>query len=179
MDYKLKIGEETTPIEVNTSNNDKLNFIISEKDYKVDYYLIDNHHIHLDINGKRINAYVTSDDTGKTITINGNSIFIEDAEALELMKKGEKKGFDLPDSITPPMPAIVITALVKEGDIVKKGQGVIVVSAMKMETTLFAPYSGKVININTAEGEKVNPGDILVNIEKDENTDEAIEKNCA
>ena len=68
MDYKLKIGETTIPIEVNTSTNDKLNFIISEKGHKVDYSLIDDHHIHLNINGKRINAYVVSDDTGKTIT---------------------------------------------------------------------------------------------------------------
>ena len=36
------------------------------------------------------------------------------------------------------MPAVVIAVSVKEGDIVEKGQGVVVVSAMKMETTLFA-----------------------------------------
>ncbi len=65
------------------------------------------------------------------------------------------------------MPAIVIAILAKPGDAVEKGQGIIVVSAMKMETTLFAPYSGKIIAINTSEGQKVNPGDILVDIERD------------
>ncbi len=175
MDYKLKIGEETIPIEVSTTNDNKLNFTINEKDYKVDYSLIDNNHIHIEINGRRINAYIASNDSGKTITINGTSLFIEDAEALELMKKSGKKGSDLPDSITPPMPAIVIATLVNEGDFVEKGQGVIVVSAMKMETTLFAPYSGKIISINTAEGEKVNPGDILADIEKDLTVEEIIE----
>ena len=172
MEYKLKVGEETIPVDVTTASDDTLNFVINEKTYEVDYSLIDDHHIHLSVNGKRINAYVASDDDGKTVSIDGNTLFIEDAEALELMKKGGKKGADLPDSITPPMPAIVIEVLVGAGDTVSKGQGVIVVSAMKMETTLFAPFDGSVTSINTGEGEKVNPGDILVDIEKDETAEE-------
>ncbi len=174
MDYKLKINEETVPVEVITSENEVLTFVINEKKYKVTYSLIDDHHIHLNLNGKGINAYVASEDSGKTITINGNATFIEDAQALELMKKSSKSGSNLPNVITPPMPAIVIAVLVNEGDTVKKGQGIVVVSAMKMETTLYAPYDGEIKKINTAEEEKVNPGDILVDIEKDEAVEEII-----
>jgi pyruvate carboxylase len=39
---------------------------------------------------------------------------------------------------------------------------------MKMETTLFAPFDGTVKKVNVAEGDKVMPGDILVDIEKEE-----------
>lgn len=175
MDYKLKINEETVPVEVKTSENEVLTFVINEKEYNVTYSLIDDHHIHLNLNGKGINAYVANENSGKTITINGNSTFIEDVETLELMKKSSKSGSNLPNAITPPMPAIVIAVLVNEGDTVTKGQGVIVVSAMKMETTLYAPYDGKIKKINTAEEEKVNPGDILVDIEKDETVEEAVD----
>ena len=42
----------------------------------------------------------------------------------------------------------------------------VVVSAMKMETTLKAPYNGTVMQINTAEGEKVMPGEILADIKE-------------
>ncbi len=62
------------------------------------------------------------------------------------------------------MPAIVARILVKTDQEVEKGDPLIVVSAMKMETTLTAPFKGIIENINTAEGEKVNPGDILVDI---------------
>ncbi len=172
MEYKLKTGDETIPVDVTTASDDTLSFVINDKTYEVDYSLIDDHHIHLSVNGKRVNAFVASGDDGKTVSINGNTLFIEDAEALELMKKGGKKGADLPDSITPPMPAIVIEVLVDEGDTVAKGQGVIVVSAMKMETTLFAPYNGTVTGVNSGEGDNVNPGDILVDIEKDETDEE-------
>jgi len=66
------------------------------------------------------------------------------------------------------MPAVVISIPVSEGDVVEKGQAVVIVSAMKMETTLTAPFNGTVKKINTTEGDKVMPGDILVDIDKSE-----------
>jgi biotin carboxyl carrier protein len=56
---------------------------------------------------------------------------------------------------------------VSAGDAVVKGQAVVIVSAMKMETTLVAPFDGTVSKVNVAEGDKVMPGDVLVDIEKD------------
>jgi biotin carboxyl carrier protein len=65
------------------------------------------------------------------------------------------------------MPAIVVRILVQEGDIVARGQGLIVVSAMKMETTLAAPKDGRVLRVLTALNAKVAPGDRLVEIEEE------------
>jgi len=45
-----------------------------------------------------------------------------------------------------------------------------VVSAMKMETTLQAPFSGRVARVNVAEGEKVMPGQVLVDIVREKET---------
>ena len=66
------------------------------------------------------------------------------------------------------MPSVVECIMVAEGDLVEKGQSVIVVSAMKMETTLQAPFKGKVLKINVAQGDKVMPGQILAEIEREE-----------
>jgi biotin carboxyl carrier protein len=57
--------------------------------------------------------------------------------------------------------------MVAEGDSVQKGDNVIVLTAMKMETTLTAPFPGRVKGINVSVGEKVMPGKILVDIEKE------------
>jgi biotin carboxyl carrier protein len=62
------------------------------------------------------------------------------------------------------MPAVVTKILVAEGETVEKGQGVVVVSAMKMDTTLAAPIDGVVARINVAEGDKVTPKQVLVDI---------------
>ncbi|MCU0578664.1 MAG: hypothetical protein MUF69_03870, partial [Desulfobacterota bacterium] len=71
-----------------------------------------------------------------------------------------------PGEVTPPMPAVVVRLLVREGEMVVKGQGLVVVSAMKMETTLKAPMDGVVRKINTALQAKVMPGDRLVEIDE-------------
>ena len=73
---------------------------------------------------------------------------------------------ETPGEVTPPMPAVVVRLLVQEGEAVVKGQGLVVVSAMKMETTLKAPVDGVVKKINTGLQAKVMPGDRLVEIIK-------------
>ena len=65
------------------------------------------------------------------------------------------------------MPSVVVRILVEEGEQVKRGQGLVVVSAMKMETILRAPSDGIVRKINTVLDQKVSPGDILVEIQEE------------
>ena len=77
-----------------------------------------------------------------------------------------------PQNVTPPMPSVVVKVLVENGDAVTKGQGLVIVSAMKMETTLNAPYDGVVTGIHAEEGGKVMPGDILVDVKKNDDSDE-------
>jgi len=72
----------------------------------------------------------------------------------------------IPPEVRPPMPAVVVKVLVAVGDAVTRGQPLVVVSAMKMETTLVAPKDGTVSEIRAKEGDKVNPSDVLVHIEE-------------
>lgn len=67
--------------------------------------------------------------------------------------------------IDAPMPGNIWKILVAEGDVVKSGQTVLILEAMKMENELVAPKDGKVLKIMTSEGTSVNTGDKLVIIE--------------
>ncbi len=64
-----------------------------------------------------------------------------------------------------PMPGNIWKVLVAEGDMVKSGQTLVILEAMKMENELVAPRDGKVSKIMTSEGTSVNTGDKLVIIE--------------
>lgn len=55
--------------------------------------------------------------------------------------------------------------LVGAGDEVKAGQTLIILESMKMEIPLEAASDGKVASINAAEGDFVNEGDILLELE--------------
>jgi acetyl/propionyl-CoA carboxylase alpha subunit len=168
MEYRLKINEETLPVEVENSGEERISAVIGERQFDVRYTAVSDHQIHLNINGQAVNAYVSDQGDGKIIAIKGKTYFVCDADLLEQTKTRKKGPGSNLTEVTPPMPAVVIAVSVTEGDAVEKGQAVVIVSAMKMETTLFAPFDGTVKKVNVAEGDKVMPGDILVDIEKEE-----------
>jgi len=60
-----------------------------------------------------------------------------------------------------PMPGTIIRYLVKEGDEVKAGDGIVILEAMKMENVLPAPEDGKIKVMNFKPGDKVNTNDVL------------------
>ena len=68
-------------------------------------------------------------------------------------------------SVTAPMPGTVIKVLVSDGDEVKARQPLLVLEAMKMETPLAAPYDARVRTVHVAEGESVQGGAVLVELE--------------
>jgi len=67
--------------------------------------------------------------------------------------------------ITTAMPGKVVRVLVEVGNEVAKGDGVLVVEAMKMQNELKSPKDGIVKDIRTEEGSTVSAGDILATIE--------------
>lgn len=64
-----------------------------------------------------------------------------------------------------PMPAVVVSIAVKPGDMVKVGDRLAVLEAMKMETQLVAPLSGKIRQVMTMPNVQVNTGAPLLEIE--------------
>lgn len=63
------------------------------------------------------------------------------------------------------MPGKVVRVLVEAGADIQKGDGVLIVEAMKMQNEMKAPKDGTVKEIRVAEGATVNAGDVLAVIE--------------
>nr|CBA31846.1 Methylcrotonoyl-CoA carboxylase subunit alpha, mitochondrial [Curvibacter putative symbiont of Hydra magnipapillata] len=64
--------------------------------------------------------------------------------------------------LTAPMPGKVVSFAVKAGDVVKKGQALAVMEAMKMEHTIAAPTDGTVDELLFAPGDQVTEGSELL-----------------
>lgn len=77
----------------------------------------------------------------------------------------QRKQASQPGHVTTSMPGNVVDVLVAVGDTVKAGQAVLVSEAMKMESEIQAAIGGTVKAVNVAKGDRVNPGEILVEIE--------------
>ncbi len=73
------------------------------------------------------------------------------------------KGLATPE-LCAPMPGKVLRILVKEGDEVEAGAGLLVLEAMKMETTLASETPARVKRILVAEGQMVDHGAVMIEL---------------
>jgi biotin carboxyl carrier protein len=75
------------------------------------------------------------------------------------------RGRAISDELSAPMPATVVKVLVKPGDTVKRGDTVLMLEAMKMELPIRAPRDGQVTSVHCQQGQLVQPGAHLLEIE--------------
>jgi biotin carboxyl carrier protein len=64
--------------------------------------------------------------------------------------------------INSPMPGSIWKINVNVGDVVKKGQALLILEAMKMENEIGAPADGKIVDIKVTKGQSVNLGQVLI-----------------
>jgi len=67
-------------------------------------------------------------------------------------------------SIKSPLPGVILEMFVREGDVVKMGQRLLMLEAMKMENNIEADKAGKVLSILKHKGDSVMEGDVLITI---------------
>ena len=99
-------------------------------------------------------------DGAVTVLVNetAHALEILDERRLRMRRAGGKFSLEGPQRIDAPMPGKVVRVLVKIGDQVEEGQGLIVVEAMKMENELKSPKAGTVVELSAQEGAAVESG---------------------
>jgi len=113
--------------------------------------------------GQSHEVCVTSYPGGKLILQTGRFDFaarVQDPRAWNSRRDGgaEAEGRQ---QILAPMPGKVVRVLVKAGDEVRTGQGLLVVEAMKMQNEIRSSKNGTVERVMAVEGQAVNAGEIL------------------
>jgi len=90
----------------------------------------------------------------------------DSGEVLPARTKGSKRPqAKQPGHVTTSMPGTIVEVVVNEGDEVKEGDALLITEAMKMETEIQAPISGKVVAVHIQKGDTVNPDETLIEIE--------------
>ncbi|WP_145008207.1 sodium-extruding oxaloacetate decarboxylase subunit alpha [Pseudomonas oryzihabitans] len=120
-------------------------------------YQVDITGIGLKTEGKR-HFYLSIDGVPEEVVFEASGDFV--AEGGQRRRQAERPG-----DVSTTMPGNIVEVLVKEGEQVKAGQGVLVTEAMKMETEIQAPIAGTVTAVRVAKGDRVNPGEVLIEIE--------------
>jgi len=113
------------------------------------------------IDGKRVNAHVSSDMAKRWVTVNGQTLMLTKTS-------GAKRGVrhDHAGGLIAPMPGQVRSVAVGVGDIVKKGQTLLTMEAMKMEIRIQALKDGRVTALHVQQGQTVEREQILIEVEE-------------
>jgi biotin carboxyl carrier protein len=160
MRYTAIIGGEERLIEV-TPRENGYRVLIGGRELDLDAVHLQGFAVSL-IAGTR--SYRCDIDPGKSGQIGvlvGETVYpleILDERRLRMRRAGGKFTLEGPQRIDAPMPGKVTRVLVKVGDQVEEGQGLVVVEAMKMENELKSPKAGKVTELHAVEGAAVESG---------------------
>lgn len=137
------------------------------------------------INGNEYNVHIVNvDGNVAELEVNGTPYKVEMEKALKQTKtpkivrahavpttdshpavvKTASPGAATSGSIKTPLPGVVLDILVNPGDVVKVGQRLLVLEAMKMENNIDSDKEGKVIEVKVRKGDSVLEGDVLLTI---------------
>jgi biotin carboxyl carrier protein len=117
------------------------------------------------LNGRSYDTFVEDTPAGLMVTIEGHRFEIEVRDPRRWSRKSAVAGAGTVQSILSPMPGKVVRVLAAPGDDVVKGQGIVVVEAMKMQNELKSNRAGRVLSVPAKEGATVTAGELLATIE--------------
>ncbi len=156
----MKINFNTQTLEINPSGD---NYVagMDGKTVSVQVLRAEKGRMDLLIDGERVTAYVSSDMAKRWVTINGHTLMLTKTS-------GAKQGVrhDHAGGLIAPMPGQVRSVSVSVGDVVKKGQTLLTMEAMKMEIRIQALKDGKVKSVFAAQGQTVEREQILIEMEE-------------
>ncbi|WP_295680208.1 biotin/lipoyl-containing protein [uncultured Nevskia sp.] len=119
--------------------------------------------ITLNIDGRKVDAIIATRGDEVFIHLDGEAYQLRYRHPLERLAAQHQGG--AADGIRAPMPGSVITVAVAAGDSVSRGQTLLMMESMKMETTLVAPRDGIVAAVNFAAGQSFDRDALLLSLE--------------
>jgi biotin carboxyl carrier protein len=175
------------PLNLNTGEG-QMKYIttIGGKEYSIE--ILDDKHINIDgkilevdfesvigqpvysliIDGKSYEGYVYPEEENWQVLLHGSqyqaSVEDEREKRLRTAGGGVSEGGEY--HLKAPMPGMVVTVPVTEGELIKKGQVLLILESMKMQNELKSPQDGTVHRIRVKAGETVVQKQALLSVIK-------------
>jgi biotin carboxyl carrier protein len=168
MSYEIKINDRMAQIELISRNGNQIQVMLDNKLYELDIVEVEKGVYSILHNNRSFNVELVEAKNAKNYTVNtlyeSFDVQIIDAETKYLMNRMGDDGED-EKVIASPMPGKVVKVLVKQGDEVKAGETVVIVSAMKMESEYKVKQDRVIKKVLVKEGDTVAGDQPMVIIE--------------
>lgn len=145
--YRLHVGEQTVEIDLNVGADGTT---------------------WLTLEGRRIPVVIASRGDEVFVHLAGEAYSLRYLHPLDRL--AAQAGGAAEDRMTAPMPGSIVSVSVKAGDAVTKGQALLVMESMKMETTLTAPRDGVIAEITYEPGQTFDRDALLLSLEPQDAT---------
>ncbi len=168
MSYEIKINDRTSSVELLSREGDRIQVSLDNKVFDLDIAEVEEGVYSIILDNRSFNVELVPGKNAKAYTVNTLyetfDVEIIDAETKYQMNRRQDIGEDQAN-ISSPMPGKVVKILVEEGDQVKAGETVIIVSAMKMESEYKVKQDRVIKKILVKEGDNVNGDQPMIIIE--------------
>jgi biotin carboxyl carrier protein len=169
MSVQIKLDKRIASVEILKQFENLLEIKVDDKIYQIDLMHNDEGIFSILEDGRSYNIELVPQSKAKhyiAYTLYDNyEVEVLDAESRYLRNRSGVTQLVSENTISSPMPGKVIKIPVAVGDEVKKGDTVITISAMKMESEYKSPIDGKVVKIFVNEGSTVEANQKLIEIE--------------
>ena len=164
MKYVATSGEREILIEI----LDEHHITVDGVDYEIDFESVSEQTVYsLLANNNSYEALVYESEDGWQVLLHGSQyvLLVEDEREKRLRASlggGPPENVDY--HLRAPMPGLIVTVPVSEGQTVEKGDVLVVLESMKMQNQLKSPRPGKVSRVQIKPGDRVEHRDTLLSV---------------
>ena len=167
MAFIAKLGDQSYTVEIEEIGKSLYRVSVDGNEFLVDGKKTGRTNYSLIVDDRSFEIEVDNTDDEYRVLVDGRNYRIDLVDERRVRVGGTQTGLELQgrQSVSVPMPGKIIAVLVTEGDAVEKGQGLVIVEAMKMENEVRSPVTGTVREIKVKPGDTVEGGAVLVIVE--------------
>ena len=167
MSYEISLNGQQESIELLNKDGNLIHISVGDRQYHIDLKEVEKGVYSIILDGISFNVELTTAGNKKYLVdtlYNSFDVEIIDAET-KYMNSRKKDNDDDQSFISTPMPGKVVKILVEEGQEVKAGETLVIVSAMKMESEYKVTTDKIVKEILVKEGDNVDGDQPLITLE--------------
>jgi biotin carboxyl carrier protein len=167
MAFIAKLGEQNYTIDIEEVGKSVYKVAVDGHEFLVDGKKTGRTNFSLIVDNRSFEVEVDNNEDEYRVLVDGRNYRVNLVDERRLRVGGMGGGLELQgrQKVSVPMPGKIIAVLVTEGDTVEKGQGLVIVEAMKMENEVRSPISGEVKEIKVKPGDTVEGGAVLIIVE--------------